>query len=103
MVKHWNRSPREVVEPPSLEVLKTRLDMVLGNLIKVTLLSAEGSSARWSPEVPANLRESVDPTGCPFLAKTCYHHFILQQPETYNREGAQLNTICRWQVAMGRE
>ncbi|KAJ7406408.1 hypothetical protein WISP_134051 [Willisornis vidua] len=49
-----------------------------GKLVMVTLISAEGSSASWSPEVPANLRDSLDPTGYPFLAKTCYHPFILK-------------------------
>ena len=33
MVKHWNRLPREVVEAPSLETLKVRLDGTLSNLI----------------------------------------------------------------------
>jgi len=33
MVKHWNGLPREVVEAPSLETFKTRLDRTLSNLI----------------------------------------------------------------------
>ncbi|KFP22466.1 hypothetical protein Z169_15404, partial [Egretta garzetta] len=33
VVKHWNRLPREVVEAPSLEAFKTRLDEALSNLI----------------------------------------------------------------------
>ncbi|KFP11377.1 hypothetical protein Z169_02913, partial [Egretta garzetta] len=33
VVKHWNRVPREVVEAPSLEAFKARLDGALSNLI----------------------------------------------------------------------
>ncbi|KFQ60650.1 hypothetical protein N334_00755, partial [Pelecanus crispus] len=31
VAEHWNRLPREFVESPSLEILKNRLDMILGN------------------------------------------------------------------------
>ncbi|KFP57800.1 hypothetical protein N322_12596, partial [Cariama cristata] len=33
VVKHWNRLPREVIEGPSLEAFKVRLDEALSNLI----------------------------------------------------------------------
>jgi len=33
VVKHWNRLPREVVDAPSLETFKDRLDRALSNLI----------------------------------------------------------------------
>ncbi|KFR04442.1 hypothetical protein Y956_16329, partial [Nipponia nippon] len=33
VVKHWNRLPREVVDAPSLEAFKARLDGALSNLI----------------------------------------------------------------------
>ncbi|KFQ40070.1 hypothetical protein N332_06297, partial [Mesitornis unicolor] len=33
VTEHWNRLPREVVESPSLETFKTRLDSFLCNLI----------------------------------------------------------------------
>ncbi|KGL98669.1 hypothetical protein N301_02553, partial [Charadrius vociferus] len=33
VVRHWHRLPREVVEAPSLEVFKARLDVARGNLV----------------------------------------------------------------------
>ena len=33
VVKHWNGLPREVVEAPSLETVKARLDRAVSNLI----------------------------------------------------------------------
>ncbi|KGL90514.1 hypothetical protein N301_07044, partial [Charadrius vociferus] len=33
VVRYWNRLPREVVDAPSLEVFKARLDVALGNLV----------------------------------------------------------------------
>jgi len=44
VVKHWHRLHREVVEVPSLEPFKARLDGALSNLIqlKMSLLTAGG-------------------------------------------------------------
>jgi len=33
VMEHWNRLPREVVESPSPEIFKTRLDKVLYSLL----------------------------------------------------------------------
>jgi len=32
-VTHWNRLPKEVVDDPSLEAFKARLDVALGSLV----------------------------------------------------------------------
>ena len=33
VVTHWNRLPKEVVDAPSLEAFKSRLDAALGSLV----------------------------------------------------------------------
>jgi len=38
MIEEWNRLPADDVESPSLEILKTQLDMALSNLLYLTLL-----------------------------------------------------------------
>ena len=33
VVKHWNRLPKEILDAPSLEAFKARLDVALGSLL----------------------------------------------------------------------
>ncbi|KFV73001.1 hypothetical protein N308_11259, partial [Struthio camelus australis] len=33
VTEHWNRLPREIVESPSLEIFKSHLDVILGNML----------------------------------------------------------------------
>jgi len=44
VVTHWNRLPKEVVDAPTLEAFKARLDVALGSLVcwLVTLHVAGG-------------------------------------------------------------
>ena len=43
VVTHWNRLPKVVVDAPSLEVFKVRLDVALGSLVCwVATLHIEG-------------------------------------------------------------
>ena len=44
VVRHWNRLPKEVVDAPSLQAFKARLDVALGSLVwwLVTLHTAGG-------------------------------------------------------------
>jgi len=38
IIKHWSMLPREVVASPPLEIFKTQLDTVLGNLLSLDFL-----------------------------------------------------------------
>lgn len=51
VVKHWDRLSREVVNFPSLEILKSRLDMVLGNLLSLILLEQQVRVRGWNASV----------------------------------------------------
>jgi len=39
---HWNRLPKEVVDAPSLEAFKVRLDVALGSLVSLATLHIAG-------------------------------------------------------------
>ena len=53
VVMHWNRLPKEVVDVPSLEAFKARLEVALGSLlwwlaILWWLAHSRGVETRWS-------------------------------------------------------
>ena len=60
MVTHWKRLPGEVVDAPSLEAFKARLDVALGSLVwwLVTLHIAGG--LKLSNHGPIQLRPFYD-------------------------------------------
>lgn len=59
--EHWKRLPRKAVESPFLEILKTCLDVILCNVLKVTLLEQGGWARRFhrGPFQPQALCDSV--------------------------------------------
>ena len=63
VVKAWPKLPREVVDAPSLETLKARLDEALSNLVwlKMSLLIAGGLGlmASKGPFQPKALYDSM--------------------------------------------
>lgn len=59
VIKHWSRSPREIVASLTLEVFKMQLDTALSKGIQFDLLWA-ASLTKWSPEVHSNLSYSLN-------------------------------------------
>ena len=82
VVRHWNRLPREVVDAPSLEVFKARLDEAFSNAIC------------WEVSLPIAVGLGLDELKGPFQPKPfCdsivtgnsgkYSHMPSESPESY--------------------
>ena len=60
VVRHWKRLPRDVVDAPSLQTFKVRLDQALGNLAYLLCPCAlQRSWTRWPSEVSSNSKGSM--------------------------------------------
>ena len=65
VVMHWNRLPKEVVDAPSLEAFKARLDVVLDSLVW------------WLATLPIAGRLKLDDHCGPFQPRPFYDSMIL--------------------------
>ena len=78
MVTHWNRLPKEVVDAPSLEAFKARLDVALGSLVWwLVILHIAGGLKLDGHYGPFQLRPFYDSTGRRMGSNTpcevCHH------------------------------
>lgn len=56
VMKYYHELPKEVVKFPYLEIFKSHLDMILGNVLQVTFLKQVASRGPFQPQL---FRDSV--------------------------------------------
>ena len=61
VVMHWNRLPKEVVDAPSLDAFKARLDVALGSLVWWLAAGALKLDDHCGPFQPRQFYDSVAP------------------------------------------
>jgi len=93
VVSHWNRLPKEVVDAPSLEAFKARLDVALGSLVwwLATLHIAGG----------LKLNDHCDP----FQPRPFYDSMILYHPAFLTLSPQEKVHMChsgQWTLECGQ-
>lgn len=58
IAEHWNRLPTDLVESPSVEIVKSCLDTILSNMLWGTMLEQRGWTKQ-PPVVPSNITHSA--------------------------------------------
>lgn len=83
MAEHWIRLPRDIMESPSLETLKTHVDVFLCHLLKVTLPCQGGWTG--SSEIHFSPNDCVDLTQ--LVSSLCSARFLAE--ESWGRAAAR--------------
>ena len=94
VVKHWDGLPIEVVEAPSLEIFKVRLDRALSNLVwlKMSLCSVQGGWARWPVKVGLD-----DIFLSPFQHRAFYDSMIIRD---WDSSLCKISVYMKWKTGL---
>lgn len=83
VAKPWNTLPRDVTDPPSSEIFKTRLDLVSSNLLSLTLSGGLDYKTFKGHFQPQPFCDSLNSTG---LRETTDEDIVINQlwtPQPY--------------------
>ena len=85
VVKHWSRLPRDIVESPFVNILKTQQDTVLDSVLRLTFLSSGVGLEDLKRSIPNStvLWFSILCYSIMYLlsSASCYHQHDLVQTE----------------------